>query len=149
MKDNTSMLRLLLSLGADSNLTGGLYHTALQAACLQPKDDDDDNEPARGEENDWEDDKTDDGVNRDDDSEDEAVDSSNDDEKGGSTAEEDAAEENEKDEDQDDGKSAYEILVEAGADVNANGGKFGTALQTAHSYVSSTTKPYNKLYCLV
>jgi hypothetical protein len=145
VKDNTSMLRLLLSLGADSNLTGGLYHTALQAACLQPKDDDDDNEPARGEENDWEDDKTDDGVNRDDDSEDEAVDSSNDDD----TAEEDAAEENEKDEDQDDGKSAYEILVEAGADVNANGGKFGTALQTAHSYVSSTTKPYNKLYCLV
>lgn len=130
-KEDGAMVKLLLRRGADPNLTGGHLHTALIAACQNPDENGDNDEE-------------DDDENGDDDEDDEDKGSEDEWDDTGDRGEEANADAKNTDEDDDDwdvstiedadgdGRAVHEILLDAGADVNAVGGHFGSALQAAH-----------------
>lgn len=122
MKGHRDLVKLLLRRGADPNLTGGNFHTALIAACTNVPDDCDEDKGTEDEPANTSDTSEEGGAsdtNRETDNTDD-----------GDGTDWDASSVKGAD---DDSREAYKILLDAGADVNAIGGYYGTALQAAHT----------------
>ena len=126
-KGDRAMVKLLLRRGADPNLTGGHLHTALIAACTEVPDEEDEDNGTEDEPADTSDTGEEGGAG---DTEGETNNSDAQNTDDGDETDWDASSVEGAD---DDDRDVYKILLDAGADVNATGGHYGTALQAAHT----------------